>query len=118
MSRLIALDVVTGVETELAQGAGDELGSARWSADGSRVVYNASPPDDGVPERLYVVNADGTGTTQITHAPGVWYDIDAKYSPDGSKIAFTRYERLESNVWVARRTGIYDATSGRRTAGR
>ena len=85
MSRLIALDVVTGVETALAQGAGDELGSARWSADGSRVVYNASPPDDGVSERLYVVNADGTGTTQITHAPGVWYDIDAKYSPDGSR---------------------------------
>jgi Tol biopolymer transport system component len=111
LSRLIALNLVTGVETLLAEGAGDELGSARWSADGSKVVYHASP-DDGVSERLYLVNADGTGTTQITHAPGVWYDIDAKYSPDGTKIAFTRYERLKSNVWVVRPTGIYDVATG------
>ena len=112
LSKLVTLDVATGAETVLAEGAGDELGSARWSGDGSQVVYNASPPGDALSERLYVVNADGTGTTQITHAPGTWYDIDAKYSPDGSKIAFTRYEYVESKTWVVRPTGIYDVATG------
>ena len=66
----------------------------------------------GSRERLFVVNADGTGTTQITHAPGVWYDIDADWSPDGTQIAFTRYERRRSNVWLVRPTGIYDVATG------
>jgi hypothetical protein len=35
---------------------------------------------------IYVINADGTGLTRVTHG------LDPQLSPDGSKIAFTRWE--------------------------
>ena len=33
-----------------------------WSPDGSQVVYNAVPADDPASQRLFIVNADGTGS--------------------------------------------------------
>jgi Tol biopolymer transport system component len=112
-TQLIVLDLATKQETVIAErGRTNDLGAARWSGDGTKVVYNASPDTDLDSQRLFVVNADGTGTTQITHEPGVWYDIDATWSPDGRRIAFTRYQRGDGNVWDVRPTGIYDVATG------
>jgi Tol biopolymer transport system component len=108
---LVALDLATGGETILAGDTGGDVGSARWSPDGSKVVYNTSPTDDVESQRLFVVNADGTGTRQITTAPGTWFDIDPAWSPDGSRIAFTRYERVDGS-WLVRSTGIYAFADG------
>ena len=83
----------------MAAGRGDDLGSARWSPDGSQVVYNASPPDDPASQRLFIVNADGTGARQITHAPGVWFDIDASLvAGRQARIAFTRYQQRRTDL--------------------
>jgi Tol biopolymer transport system component len=77
------------------------------------VVYNSSPPDDAASQRLFIVNADGTGTQQITSAPGTWYDIDGTWSPDGTRIAFTRYQRTSAdNSWDVRPIGIYSVGTG------
>ncbi|MEP6638201.1 MAG: hypothetical protein ABJC39_02535 [Chloroflexota bacterium] len=105
---LVTLDLASGHETVLAEAKGsDDLGAARWSPDGSKVVYNSSPTDDLKSQRLFVVNADGTGRRQITSAPGTWYDIDAAWSQDGNQIAFTRYEN-----GVIRPIGIYSMADG------
>lgn len=56
-----------------------------------KIVY----ADD--PGRIQVINADGTGQTQLTGG-GTVLDDDPVYSPDGSKIAFTRSRGFKSEV--------------------
>jgi Tol biopolymer transport system component len=62
-------------------------GFALWpdfSPDGERIVF---PHDMTGALELYVINADGTGLTQITHdgAP----HISPRWSPDGTRILFS-----------------------------
>ena len=111
---LIRLDLDTMRETILAHGTrDDDLGAARWSPDGSTVLYNSTPQGDPQSQRLFLVEADGSGTPrQITSAPGVWYDIDASWSPDGKRIAFTRYEDDPPNGFQVRPIGIYSLADG------
>jgi Tol biopolymer transport system component len=61
-----------------------------WSPDGSRLALTSVPSFDptGENEDVYVVNADGTGLTQVTTS--THRDIDPHWSPDGSMIAFLR----------------------------
>lgn len=60
-----------------------------WSPDGSQLVF-ISPCDRNREEypdaQLYLINADGTGLTQLPSRAG---DRDPVFSPDGTKIAFT-----------------------------
>ena len=58
----------------------------RWSPDGSKIVFR------GNPEGLYVMNADGSGLTQLTSAPEGFRDGEARWSPDGTRIAFERVQ--------------------------
>jgi Tol biopolymer transport system component len=47
---------------------------------------------------VYVVNADGTGRTNLTSAPGL--DQDPAWSPDGARIAFASNREGSSDVYV------------------
>ena len=57
----------------------------------------------GHPARLAVVNADGTGLRKLPHPPGV-NDAHPDWSPDGSRIAFSRC-RQRCAIFVIRPTG-------------
>jgi TolB protein len=61
-------------------------GYPAWSPDGARLAYREG-------ERVWVMNADGTDRTQLTHChlPCV-ADFAPAWSPDGRRIAFTRQE--------------------------
>ena len=58
-----------------------------WSPDGTRIAFSHGSSSGGYEYRhIFIVNADGSGLTQLTH--GI-YDDAAKpaWSPDGRKIA-------------------------------
>jgi TolB protein len=63
--------------------------------------------------RIQIINADGTGQTQLTEGLFI-IDDDPVYSPDGSKIAFSRYSSSKSEVCVmnADGTNVVTITSG------
>ena len=64
-----------------------------WSPDGSKIAFDRSS-DSGNTSAIYVMNADGSGVTQLTTAGG--YERHPAWSPDGSKIAYESYQPLDS----------------------
>jgi hypothetical protein len=91
----------TGLRTEVVQLPGG-AGGLVWSPDGAQLAFWMVVPDPGAdptvaglgeggdfPAQIFVINADGSGLRQLTE------DGDNRWptwSPDGSRIAFTRGE--------------------------
>src|SRR5919106_2042620 len=59
-------------------------GGPSWSPDGERIAFAAH---DGDAQRLFVMNANGTGKHAVTGNDFHWVESPA-WSPDGSSIAF------------------------------
>ena len=57
---------------------------AAWSPDGTRIAFVRFFGGAG---EIFVMNADGSGQTDLTNSPA--NDGDPSWSPDGTKIAFT-----------------------------
>jgi Tol biopolymer transport system component len=61
----------------------------RWSPDGTRLVLDSpTPTSQG---DIFVVDANGTNRRLVLASPAL--DQPADWSPDGTKILFTRYDR-------------------------
>jgi TolB protein len=67
--------------------AGQWNGQSSWSPDGRRLAFVSGWYGDG----LFVVNADGTGSTEIASVPHNWDLGFPSWSPDGQRILFTEY---------------------------
>jgi Tol biopolymer transport system component len=67
-------------------------GDPVWSPDGQRLAFTHATGigTDAVRSGIAVMNADGGPPRQITHARGGKFDGTPAWSPDGSRIAFTR----------------------------
>ena len=84
--------------TNLAPTSSDSWAPS-FSPDGQRIAFNYGPVDANGNAHLdlYVINADGTGLTRLTHdgrsqAP--------KWSPDGTRLAFARQSKLTGALVV------------------
>ena len=68
-----------------SQGGSVDNGAASWSPDGTKIVFTRSRHRSS---RLYVMNADGTAVTQVTHGDPRkpwWKD---KHRPGGGAAAW------------------------------
>jgi Tol biopolymer transport system component len=63
-------------------------GCEQWSPDSKRIVFCIQKESefDIIASELYIINADGTGKTQITDTPNE-IETGPVWSPDGTKIA-------------------------------
>jgi Tol biopolymer transport system component len=72
-----------------------------WSLDGARLAFIR---DDGSGEKLYVVNADGSGLLELTPDPLIEAGL-ARWSPDGRSIAIEHTVSGRFGVSVVRTDG-------------
>jgi len=74
-----------------------------FSPDGAKIAFHsreASTPANPQPYAdIYVMNADGTGLTNITNSPQV-EDVEATFTPDGKKIAFRSNPVWDDEIYL------------------
>jgi TolB protein len=102
MRRVAAVIVALGLA--FASLAGASSGS---SPPPGKIVYTVATPS---PRReqysLFTARTDRTGVTQLT-SPGLHGDVEPRWSPDGARVAYTRFDpdRIYSAVWVVNADG-------------
>jgi hypothetical protein len=74
--------------------------SPSWSPDGTHIAFVSDR--DGNDE-IYVMNADGSGQTNLTH--NVARDYSPAWSPDGAHIAFVSYRDGNDEIYVMNADG-------------
>ncbi len=73
---------------------------AAWSPDGRRIAFVSDR--DGLGE-IYVMNADGSGQTNLTNNPAD--DLDPAWSPDGKRITFASERDGDYEIYVMNADG-------------
>jgi Tol biopolymer transport system component len=80
----------TGPPQLLSDAAGAEDSGPRWSPNGKRISFTSDRTGD---YEVWVVNADGSGETNLTNSPTTTDGLSwppASWSPDGRRLAFGR----------------------------
>ncbi len=73
------------------------------SPDGTRIVFQGTDALEA--GRLYVANADGSNIQLLPRDCVDCYDLTPRWSPDGSRIAFSRADPLSETAWVMNADG-------------
>jgi len=90
-----------------ATGTREELLETAWSPDGKRLAFLA--PGTKLNDDIFVINADGTGETNITHS--IEDEYGPSWSPEGTRLAFSRValgsSTLGTGVFVVNADGTH-----------
>ncbi|MGH2653622.1 MAG: TolB family protein [Actinomycetota bacterium] len=74
--------------------------AAAFPGANGKIAFTTDPGGDN---EVYVMNADGSGKTNLTNNPGT--DLQPAWSPDGTRIAFTTGRDGEREVYVMNADG-------------
>ncbi|MEW6094878.1 MAG: hypothetical protein AB1531_13035 [Chloroflexota bacterium] len=88
-------------DTEVWDAASGE--PPHWSPNGSKLLFYSAVEPDGRAD-IIVINADGTGWTNLTNTPDA-RDWDPVWSPDGTQIAFLTDRDGNTEVYVMNADG-------------
>lgn len=83
----------------LASGVGEHGGGRPGS-----IVFTHRPPG-GTPVNLWLMNADGSGQTQLTFSPAGQANVTPDWSPNGKQIAFASNRTGNSEIYVMNADG-------------
>jgi len=97
---LYLLDLRRGGETRLTN-TPQYKGVGGVSPDGRTILFTRIDP--GRREQIFVMNVDGTGTTRVSR--GDYYDFLPRWSPDGTRIAFTSSRDGTNGIYTMRADG-------------
>jgi len=87
---------LTGDSLATIQDSGSALGEfPTWSPDGTQVAFHSKRDDD---MEIYVMNADGSGITQLTDNEAS--DMFPAWSPDGTRITFHSNRDDNAEIYV------------------
>lgn len=75
----------------------------RWSPDGTKILFQRSVSSGR--SDVWVMNADGSGQTNLTPGTPDWSDEEGSWSPDGTKIAFVSTRAGTSQVFTMNTDG-------------
>jgi len=92
---IFAIGPEGGEAALLAGNNGDDNLQPSYSADGEKIAFVRSAEDT-----IWVMNADGSGQTQLTDATPLWDDGNPAFSPDGRRIVFERLDPSGSEIFV------------------
>lgn len=82
---------------------GGEWRSPNWSPGDSRIVHIQFPGGATPSSQIFEVDTTGSGAVRLTS--NSYTDRSPRYSPDGSRIAFSRQEDANFQVWVMNSDG-------------
>lgn len=78
-----------------------------WSPDGQRIAFQSTAFGSGsgniVAVDIYAINLDGSNQVRLTNDPGD--DLGPKWSPDGSRIAFSSSRDGDEEIYVMNADG-------------
>ncbi len=94
-NRIVTVNIHGGNRVQLTDPSIDAQ-IPNWSPDSKRIVFEMYPPDGGA--EVGIVNADGTGLTQLTFGHEDTFSFAPSFSPDGTKIIFSRFPSTRGGV--------------------
>jgi Tol biopolymer transport system component len=89
---IYTMDTDGSNQTRITNSPGEDA-HAHWSPDGSQLTFHSRrdfPTPTALQIEIYRMNADGTNPVRLT-GPDNEFDVFPSWSPDGSKIAWSRF---------------------------
>lgn len=110
VTNVYTIDPQSGASRQITHGASFD-GNPAWSPDRKRILFS-SRQDGEAKNDLYMTDADGGNVSRLTNTPdaGEW---SAKFSQDGTQIAYVGEASDGWSVWLMRA----DGSEQRRIAG-
>ncbi len=95
---LFIYDLNSGVISQMTDNDWED-NDPEWSPDGTKIVFKSTRNTQKAGrEEIFIMNANGTETKQLTTTSGWESDHDPSWSPDSKSIVFSRFEG--ERIWM------------------